>query len=668
MHWAILAVPLLLFIPALHYSLDTPIGTFEASPRLADTYNSTDQFIASLRETLVGTSKTRFRPFYNYWNGLQWKIFGDLAWPHYLLRWLTFLAAVALFTATFLRISSWLPARNLSPPRTALIRFTPSALLVFTLCLSFPSVVIIRIECVELYTVFFLGLCNWAAALLLTARAKGGDGKHHALFALGYIGLVFSKEVNVAPALWLAICWWAFVVVRGLSFRKLLMGAALTLLLGFAIFRVLVALELAQKLGSYFVPTKPPLDGITENATHILQQLFQWETSKAIATVFALLLVVLAVAIASKVARRNLTGELAFILLLVGEFISMFLVLTVQYDFALRYASILIPGLATLLAFAAKFLLEAAIRRKVLADCTALGLAIFIVYLAAANYYRLLYQVVAYHSNRNVEDLLISEVAKLLNRGEYVQARANSEHAFSLNAGFYSRKYWPDAAHGSPAIKRTAPRDASQSYYLLDVLGQSGLVSLDTHAALHGRTDYGVLHWPLKAASLVQGGAPYIRLDVGTKHMTAYRWIIHAVPQGMGNHLDKLVSNGGEPLGDSFYDLYFRGDKLMYVRRPCLDSDIEDFFFLHLFPVELSELPEGRREYGFDNLDFHFHDHGVKSGDLCVAVRTLPEYGLERVDTGQYVMGTGRRIWETSLTHRDLPQAPSPAGLPLGGH
>ena len=647
-HWTVFVVLLLLLTPALHYSLDTPIGTFESWPRLAHKYDSAGQFIGSLRTTIVETGP-RFKPFLHYWNGLQWKAFGDLAWPHYLVRWLTFFGAVALFTAA---IARWRSAGDVSPPGAALLRFAPPALSVFTLCLLFPSTVIIRIECPELYTVFFLCLCNWAAARLLTSRGERGGGKPHALFALGYLGLLFSKEVNVAPALWLIVCWWAFVAAKGLSAKKLLMGATLTLALGFTVYRVRKALELAAESGFYFAPTEPILDRITGNAADILQQLFQWETSAIIATVFAFLLMVLIVAVAAKVARRKFTAELAFTLLLVGEFISMFLVLTIQFDIELRYASILVPCLAAMLAFAAKFLLDVAMPRKVLVNCTGLGLAIFVVFFASANYYRLLYQVVAYHNNRHLDDLLISEVAKLLSGGEYIQAHANDldyEHVFNLNDHFYYRKYWPNARYGFPSIHREPPKDAWQPYYLLDFLGQPGLVSLDPHVASNGRTDYSVLHWPLRAASLVQGGIPYMRLDAGTTHMADYGWIIYAMPHGMGNYLDKLMSNAGEPTLESFYDLHFLGDKLMYVRQPCADSDIEDFFFLHLTAVEPSDLPEGRKGHGFDNLDFQFRDYGVKNGDLCVAVRPLPPYRLESVGTGQYVMGEGRQIWRASF-------------------
>ena len=631
--------------------MDTPIGTFEISPHLAYKFNSASDFIGFLHTTIVEPIR-RFRPFYDFWNGLQWKVFSDLAWPHYLMRWLIFFGAIALFTAAYMRISSLPHTANASHQRPAeFLQIIPPALLVYS-WFSFPSTVIVRIECVELYTVFFLGLCNYAAAVTLTTERGQSAARHHALFCLGFLGLVFSKEVNVAPALWLLACYWAFTIAKGVSAKRLLAGSTMTLALGFTIYRVSETLQRAAERGDYFAHTKPIFDRITENAANILQQVFQWETSVAITAFFAFLLTVLVVAVVAKLAKREFNGELAFILLLVGEFISMFLVLLIQFDITIRYPSILTPCLAALAAFSAKFLLEAAMRRKVLANCTALACAIFMALFVSANYYSFLYQVVVYHNNRNLDDSLISEVAKLLNNGQYIKAHSNDldyEHVHHLNKKFYYRKYWPNSPYGFPAINGKPPKNARQPYYLLDILGQPGLVSLDTHFALYGRTDYGVLDWPLKTASIVQGGSPYIRLDWGVSHVWDYRWVMHAVPYSMGDYLEGLISKAGEPIRDSFYDLYFLGDKLMYVRRPCLDSDIEEFFFLHLAPVELGDLPEGRRRHGFDNLDFHFRDYGVKNRNLCVAVRTLPQYRIKWVGTGQYQIRGGHRIWETDL-------------------
>ena len=39
-------------------------------------------------------------------------------------------------------------------------------------------------------------------------------------------------------------------------------------------------------------------------------------------------------------------------------------------------------------------------------------------------------------------------------------------------------------------------------------------------------------------------------------------------------------------------------------------GDAEARFFLHITPVTLDDLPESRRESGFENRDFQFHQYG----------------------------------------------------------
>ena len=61
-------------------------------------------------------------------------------------------------------------------------------------------------------------------------------------------------------------------------------------------------------------------------------------------------------------------------------------------------------------------------------------------------------------------------------------------------------------------------------------------------------------------------------------------------------------------------------------------------------------LPMLYQQYGFDNLDFAFSDHDVIEGEVCVARRKLPDYGIATLRTGQFT-GEGR-VWEGSF---DIP-------------
>ena len=269
---------------------------------------------------------------------------------------------------------------------------------------------------------------------------------------------MFSKEINVAPALWLLVCYWAFVIAQGISVKKLLAGSGLTLSLAFAIRKAGGVLAWAEESGGYIRWSGSILDRFAENSADMLQGLFQYETSVVISAVFAFLLMALIVSVVAKVARREFGGELAFVFLLLGEFMSMFLALSIQWDSTIRYWFVLVPCLATLLAFAAKFLLQAARRRKMLANCTGLALAIFIAFFTAANYYNFLYQFIIQHSARSLDDLVLSEVAELLNNEQHVQVRQSDWHweqIDQLNSNFNHRRYWPNSPHGASSLQES---------------------------------------------------------------------------------------------------------------------------------------------------------------------------------------------------------------------
>ena len=100
----------------------------------------------------------------------------------------------------------------------------------------------------------------------------------------------------------------------------------------------------------------------------------------------------------------------------------------------------------------------------------------------------------------------------------------------------------------------------------------------------------------------------------------------------------------GSPVIRSNFDVYLDGDKLIYVRNQCSREDVRTRFFLHVTPVNVSDLPDDRRQYEFDNLDFDYHEFStVRRGEACGAVRQLPDYEFTRVITGQFTsLG---RVW-----------------------
>ena len=96
------------------------------------------------------------------------------------------------------------------------------------------------------------------------------------------------------------------------------------------------------------------------------------------------------------------------------------------------------------------------------------------------------------------------------------------------------------------------------------------------------------------------------------------------------------------------FDVYLRGNGLAYLKENCAADDADARFFLHIIPANPADLPEDRRESGFDNRDFRFAERGARIGDMCVVERELPDYEIERIRTGQFVSGEGQ-LWSVEF-------------------
>ncbi len=82
------------------------------------------------------------------------------------------------------------------------------------------------------------------------------------------------------------------------------------------------------------------------------------------------------------------------------------------------------------------------------------------------------------------------------------------------------------------------------------------------------------------------------------------------------------------------FDVWLDGDRLLYVKDRCAGS--EERFSLHVVPADPDDLPEHRREHGFDNLDFDFSRARLRFIPHCVAMRPLPDYPVAAIRTGQF--------------------------------
>ena len=108
----------------------------------------------------------------------------------------------------------------------------------------------------------------------------------------------------------------------------------------------------------------------------------------------------------------------------------------------------------------------------------------------------------------------------------------------------------------------------------------------------------------------------------------------------------------GQQGAEDRVDVWLDGNQLLYVKDGrCVGSEEEPEgrFFLHVVPLHPSDLPENRKEHGYDNLDFDIADIGLRLGisHRCVVARRLPDYAIASIRTGQYV--ESERLWEEEI-------------------
>ena len=105
----------------------------------------------------------------------------------------------------------------------------------------------------------------------------------------------------------------------------------------------------------------------------------------------------------------------------------------------------------------------------------------------------------------------------------------------------------------------------------------------------------------------------------------------------------------GEPAVRSDFDVYLRENTVTYLKSPCSAADVQAPFFLHVVPEAVEDLPTNRRQYGFDNLDFHYGGNAALAfGGRCIAKRPLPDYPIARIRTGQFTPDDGP-IWQVEF-------------------
>ena len=93
----------------------------------------------------------------------------------------------------------------------------------------------------------------------------------------------------------------------------------------------------------------------------------------------------------------------------------------------------------------------------------------------------------------------------------------------------------------------------------------------------------------------------------------------------------------GEPVVRSTFDIYLEDGMLVFVREGywCGGEEVETMF-VHLYPVDLADLPEAKRPFGFDNRGFHFWDRGTWVDETCIALVPIPDWPIANIHAGQF--------------------------------
>ena len=86
-------------------------------------------------------------------------------------------------------------------------------------------------------------------------------------------------------------------------------------------------------------------------------------------------------------------------------------------------------------------------------------------------------------------------------------------------------------------------------------------------------------------------------------------------------------ATAGEPIIRADYDVYLEGRRLTFVRENCAPEEPDAWFGVRIFPKRLETLPPPL-QHGYSSYA-RIRAHGVRLGQLCLAVLRLPDYARD---------------------------------------
>ena len=119
--------------------------------------------------------------------------------------------------------------------------------------------------------------------------------------------------------------------------------------------------------------------------------------------------------------------------------------------------------------------------------------------------------------------------------------------------------------------------------------------------------------------------------------------------QDLKDEIRKVAAQPAKRIIRSVFDVYLDGNQLIYVKEGCRPTaDTRARFFVHVTPVDDGDLPEDRRQYGFESRNFSRAGLALDA-QRCAVRSWLPDYPIRRLATGQFVRddeGNYVHLWE----------------------
>ena len=128
---------------------------------------------------------------------------------------------------------------------------------------------------------------------------------------------------------------------------------------------------------------------------------------------------------------------------------------------------------------------------------------------------------------------------------------------------------------------------------------------------------------------------PIARIDAGQYNAGGQFLWAQSFLVGAGRAAREVLEAAPTPIIVADFAVHRHGRELAYVREDCRPEHTREPFFLRVTPANAADLPPTQREQGHAKLDFPFDLYGVQDFGRCLVARTLPDFEIAAIETGQ---------------------------------